>query len=93
MSRETAMDLLRSCFSESVKVGFDAVAEIITSPLIGKGARRVSLRLAMDCAANRLRDLYYLNNNNLKLANDLKDKEEMKEASATLLVVLEPSIA
>ena len=99
LSEGEATFLLRSCYYEAFKTGFVAGAAIVTSPLIGVGARSVPVPTAIDCAVKGvLNAMIVCGYRNSKLENQRKSRN-LKDSSVPLppiaaeIVVLDPWIA
>ena len=95
-SEEKAKYLLTSCYYESFKMGFSNGAAIVTAPLMGAGARRVPVSIAIDCAVKGVLDAMDVSCNtqkgHIKSIEDLKTPKPWPPIAAEL-VVLEPRIA
>ena len=98
LSEDEAIFLLRSCYYESFKAGFSNGAAIVTTPLLGSGARRAPEGAAIDCAVKGILDAMgdsyrAINNKKVKRSVDELKTPQPWPPIAAEIVVLEPRTA
>ena len=98
-SLDEAKSLLRSCYHNAFVTGFNAGAAIVSSPLIGSGARRAPVSTAIECAVKGVLDAIRLRTEVLTQTKEGEIDKSLELDSppwppvAAEFVLIEPRIA